>query len=159
HPRWIPPDDLAKVDARAGSTMGRIFRIRPKDTPPRPAIRLDKLDTLGLVAALDSPNGWQRDIASQMLIWRKDPSAVELLQELFQSSSRPEARLHALCLLDAFNCLPPFLVEQALEDSHSGVRRHGVRIAEKNPFVVAFANLADEPDPQVRLQLACSLGA
>jgi hypothetical protein len=38
-------------------------------------VRLDKLDTAGLVAALDSPNGWQRDMAMMMLIWQNDPDA------------------------------------------------------------------------------------
>src|SRR5439155_21337241 len=61
HPRWIPPDDLVKLDVRAGSTMGRIYRIRPQNSSSRAMPRLDKLTTEGLVAALDSPNGWQRD--------------------------------------------------------------------------------------------------
>ncbi|HEX4592598.1 MAG TPA: PVC-type heme-binding CxxCH protein, partial [Gemmataceae bacterium] len=60
HPRWIPPEDLAKLDVRAGAALGRIFRIRPVDREPRPIVRLDKLDNAGLVAALDSPNGCQR---------------------------------------------------------------------------------------------------
>ena len=72
HPRWIPPADLAKIDVRAGAGLGRIYRVRPDDEPPRPWPRLDKLDTAGLVAALDSPNGWQRDMAMMMLVWRKD---------------------------------------------------------------------------------------
>src|SRR6266478_1580100 len=41
HPRWIPPEDLAKLDVRAGSSMGRIYRIRAKDRAPRPLPRLD----------------------------------------------------------------------------------------------------------------------
>src|SRR5207244_5290272 len=38
-PRWNPSEDLAKLDVRAGSTMGRIYRIRPKDKPLRPVPR------------------------------------------------------------------------------------------------------------------------
>src|SRR5262249_37052382 len=33
HPMWMPPADLAKLDVRAGSTMGRIYRIKPADKP------------------------------------------------------------------------------------------------------------------------------
>ena len=73
HPRWIPPADLAKIDVRAGAGLGRIYRVRPADKPLRPWLRLDKLDTAGLVAALDSPNGWQRDMAMMMLVWKNDP--------------------------------------------------------------------------------------
>src|SRR5262249_51963831 len=99
HPRWIPPEDLAKVDTRAGSTLGRIFRVRPKGHAPRPIPRLDKFDTAGLVAALDSPNGWQRDMAGQLLLWRNDSAADDPLQRLASSSARPETQLQVLSVL------------------------------------------------------------
>jgi putative membrane-bound dehydrogenase-like protein len=163
HPRWIPPEDLAKLDVRAGDTLGRIYRIRPKDRAPRPVPRLDKLDTAGLVAALDSPNGWQRDVASQMLLWRGDRTAGPPLQELAATSRRPEARLHALCVLDGLGELKPDAVLRGLSDQHPGVRRHAVRLAERflagAPDVgAALLKRVDDPDAQVRLQLAYSLG-
>jgi putative membrane-bound dehydrogenase-like protein len=163
HPRWIPPDDLAKLDVRAGDTLGRIYRIRPKDRAPRPVPRLDRLDTTGLVAALDSPNGWQRDLAGQMLLWRADRAALRPLRELTLSSPRPEARLQALCVLGVLGGLEGPDVRRALSDAHPGVRRHAVRLSE--PFVGADPDLgaalvkrADDADAQVRLQVAYSLG-
>jgi putative membrane-bound dehydrogenase-like protein len=164
HPRWIPPEDLAKVDTRAGSTLGRIFRVRPKNQASRPIPRLDKLDTAGLVAALDSPNGWQRDMAGQMLLWHNDLAAAELLQRLAAESDCPETRLQAICTLDGLGSLQVSIEKQALKDGHPGVRRHAVRLAEKylksapslGPFLL---KLADDSDPQVRLQVAFSLGA
>ena len=42
HPRWIPEEDLAKLDPRAGHDMGRIYRVRPKDAELRPWRRLDQ---------------------------------------------------------------------------------------------------------------------
>ena len=62
-PEWIPTDWQKKLDLRAGHDKGRIYRVYPVGTKPRPIPRLDKLDTAGLVAALDSPSGWQRDMA------------------------------------------------------------------------------------------------
>src|SRR5207249_5460089 len=103
--------------------MGRIYRIRPQNVSPRPMQRLDKLDTAGLVAALDSPNGWQRDMASQMLIWRNDKTAIPAFERLAQISSRPETRLHALCVLDGLGGLKSSDVTHALSDADSGVRR------------------------------------
>ena len=129
HPRWIPPEDLAKLDVRAGATMGRIYRIRPRDREPRPMPRLDKLDTAGLVAALDSPNGWQRDLAGQLLLWKNETNAAEPLARLAATSSRPETRLHALVVLDGLGKLTPAMVQQALADAHPGVRRVAVRLA------------------------------
>ncbi|MGI9456606.1 MAG: PVC-type heme-binding CxxCH protein, partial [Aeoliella sp.] len=65
HEGWYP-DDLRKIfDFRAGEDRGRIYRIYPKDVQLRKIPRLDQLDTLGLVDALDSPNGWQRDTAQR----------------------------------------------------------------------------------------------
>ncbi|HEV2949898.1 MAG TPA: neutral/alkaline non-lysosomal ceramidase N-terminal domain-containing protein [Gemmataceae bacterium] len=159
HPRWIPPEDLAKVDTRAGSTLGRIYRVRPKNQAPRPIPRLDKLDTAGLVAALDSPNGWQRDMAGQMLIWRNDKASVPDLARLARTNPRPEARLHALCLLDGLEGLGTSEIVRALADAHPAIRRHAVRLSEKFFIVYNLGNLIDDPDGQVRLQLACSLGA
>src|SRR6201990_1922671 len=75
HPEWIPDDWEAKLNLRAGSDLGRLFRVIPVDRAPRPIPRLDKLDTPGLVAALDSPNGWQRDMAQKMLLWRRGDGA------------------------------------------------------------------------------------
>src|SRR5207249_2592987 len=72
HPEWIPKDWQRKLDLRAGHDKGRIYRVFPVGSKPRAIPRLDKLDTAGLVAALDSPNGWQRDMAQQMLLWRND---------------------------------------------------------------------------------------
>ena len=70
HPEWIPKSWQQKLDLRAGSELGRIYRIVREDAAPRPITRLDQRDALGLVAALDSPSGWQRDMAQQMLLWR-----------------------------------------------------------------------------------------
>jgi putative membrane-bound dehydrogenase-like protein len=164
HPRWIPPEDLAKVDVRAGSTMGRIYRIHPRDHPPRPLPHLDKMETSALVSALDSPNGWQRDRAGQMLLWKQDRDAVPALEKMATTSPRAEARLQALCVLDGLDRLSTRLIRPALADKHAGVRRHAVRLAEKRlrddgELGPALLALARDSDAQVRLQLAFTLGA
>ncbi len=163
HPIWIPPEDLAKVDVRAGHTMGRLYRIYRKDKRPRPLLRLDRLDTPGLVAALETPNGPQRDLAQQMLIHRGDRQAVPLLEKMVRQSELPMARLHALCTLDGLDALSADIVARALADTHPGVRRHAVRLSESllpnSPELGrALLALIDDGDPQVQLQLAYSLG-
>ncbi|HTK73668.1 MAG TPA: PVC-type heme-binding CxxCH protein [Gemmataceae bacterium] len=163
HPRWIPAEDAAKLDMRAGSTMGRIYRVRPTGKSPRTVTRLDRLNTAELVAALDTPNGWQRDLATQMLVWRNDASAAPLLVKLASDSRRAEARLYALCTFDGLGKLDTGLVVRALQDQHPGVRRQAVRIAgNMQPAAAEFgplvAGLVNDPDPQVRLQVACAVG-
>jgi putative membrane-bound dehydrogenase-like protein len=163
HPRWIPPEDLEKLDVRAGATLGRIVRIRPTDREPRPFPRLDKLDNAGLVAALDSPNGWQRDLATQMLLWRNAKDMAPALAKLAAECPRPEARLQALCGLDGLGKLTPDLVRRALADNSPGIRRNAVRMTEQfagtdRPVGSAFPLPVMDLDAQVRLQTACSLG-
>jgi putative heme-binding domain-containing protein len=163
HPRWVPPADLAKIDVRAGSGLGRIYRVRPADKPLRPWVRLDKLDTAGLVAALDSPNGWQRDTAMMMLVWKNDPAARELLEKLFRTSPRGLARLHALCALDGIGQLKKESIEAAFKDADPAVRQHAIRLAEPHlaadiRFAVNLLFLRGDTDSHVRLQLAYSLG-
>jgi putative membrane-bound dehydrogenase-like protein len=163
HPQWIPKDWQKRLDLRAGHDKGRIYRVFPVGKKPRAIPRLDKLDTAGRVAALDSPSGYQRDLAQQMLLWRQDKSAVPLLEKLARKSERPLARLHAFCTLDGLNALTPALLRSALADAHPGVRRHAVRLCEahlaKAPKLGdALVKLVGDGDAQVRMQLAFTLG-
>jgi putative membrane-bound dehydrogenase-like protein len=163
HPEWIPKEWQKKLDLRAGHDKGRIYCVYPVGAKPRPIPRLDKLSTAGLVAALDSPNGWQRDMAQQMLLWRKDKSAVAPLKKMALDCNRPLARLHALCTLDGLSALEPSILEKALADANPGVRRHAVRLSEpllaKSPKLAAsVVKRVTDADAHVRLQLAYSLG-
>src|SRR5207247_9443345 len=67
HPEYFPEELKSRPDLRAGDDKGRIYRVYPEGATLRKAPRLDKLDTAGLIAALDSPNGWQRDTAQRLL--------------------------------------------------------------------------------------------
>jgi putative membrane-bound dehydrogenase-like protein len=167
HPQWIPDDWEKRIDLRAGSTEGRIYRIRPVDKTPRPIPRLDRLDTRGLVAALDSPNGWQRDTAQRLLMHRQDPTAEGLIQLLLLTTKRPQTRVQALWTLAVLDGLDPEGVGTLMNDPNPQVRRNAIKVSE---FLVnragavvytvnALLQKVDDPDPEVRLQLALSLGA
>lgn len=164
HPEWIPVSFQRKLDLRAGSDRGRIYRVSPAGAKELPAIpKLDKLETSALVRILEHPNGWQRDMAQQILLWRGDAQAVAGLERIVTSSESPLGRLHALCTLDGLGQLRPEIILAGLKDSHPGVRRHAVRLAEfqlnqSNPLSSAVAKLAADPDVTVRMQVAYSLG-
>jgi putative membrane-bound dehydrogenase-like protein len=164
HPVWIPPDVLATLDVRAGDQMGRIYRVVPGNRPPRPIVRLDVLGTEALVAALDTLNAPQRDLAHQLLVWRGDRSAVAPLEKLVATSRLPQVRAQALCVLDGLKAISFEPVKAGLRDPDAGVRRHAIRLMEQldseslQKVAATLAALIDDPDPQVRLQLAYSLG-
>jgi putative membrane-bound dehydrogenase-like protein len=163
HPQWIPLDWQKKLDLRAGHDRGRIYRVHPLGTKPRAIPRLDKLDTAGLVAALDHPNGWQRDLAHMMLLWKGDRGAIPHLEKLARTSKRPTARLHALCTLEGLGSLKPELLAEALRDEHPGLRRQAVRLCagkldKSAPLGTALLTLLEDRDDPVRMQLAFTLG-
>jgi hypothetical protein len=147
--------------------LGRIYRVYPESAKLRAIPRMDKMDTAGLVAALDSPNGWQRDMAHMMLLWRNDKEAVPLLMKLFAECKNPKARLQALCVLDGLggDTIPDTMLISALAtDLNPGVRRHVVRLA----YAHAGSNKALQihllaqlvfSDPLVRMELVYVLGS
>jgi putative membrane-bound dehydrogenase-like protein len=164
HPEWIPDDWEARIDLRAGSDQGRIYRVYPVDRRPRPIVPLDRLNTAELVAALESPSGWQRDTAQRLLLHKADRAAVAPLRTLAKTSPRPKTRLQALWVLENLGALAPADVLTAVNDPHPQVRRNALEAAKgllragAPGLVGAFGRLVDDPDPQVRLQLALSLG-
>jgi putative membrane-bound dehydrogenase-like protein len=172
HPEYIPVDWQKRLNLRAGDDMGRIYRVYPIGTAPRKFVRLDRLDTAGLVTALASPNGWQRDMVQQMLVWRADKTAVPLLKKMVAAKSdnargatqaQALGRLHALCTLDGLQAIDEATLLAGLADSDGIVRRHAVRLAEpwlakSEKIAEAALRLTKDEDPLVRLQLACSLG-
>ena len=164
HPDWLPKEGREELlpHYRLGDDKGRIYRVFPTGTPPRQPLRLDKLNRFELVAALDSPNEWQRDKAHMMLLWRADVLSIIPLAQLAANSANPLARVHALWVLEGLGALSPAQVMRALGDTHPGVRENAVRLGEKfnsTDVVDAAARLVHDPDAKVRLQLACSLGA
>lgn len=174
HPEWIPKDLQARLDLRAGEDRGRIYRVAPKGAERRRFARLDRLETAGLVAAMESPNGWQRDTAMRLLVERRDASARTGLVRLVRMSVRPEVRLQALCALDALGIGPdPETLGVALKDSHAAVRAQAMRVLGERvaqsaggPASAAHVRLLDswlgpvqEASASVRLQLAFALGA
>ena len=151
HPEWITKDIQARLDLRAGEDKGRIYRVYPEGATLRKIPRLDHLDTPGLVKAMDSPNGWQRDTAQRLLAHAKDSKAKPSLAELVSKSARPKARLQALCTLDAFGPITPEVLQAALKDSHPAVREHAVRLSPE-------VHMAADPSLRVLFQLAFRLG-
>jgi putative membrane-bound dehydrogenase-like protein len=161
HPEWIPRDWQKKLDLRAGHELGRIYRILRVGGKHQPIPRLDQLDTAGLVAALDSPNGWQRDMAHMMLVWRNDTAAVPLLEKLAREAANPLARLQAYCVLDGLNALTAAMILNPRPDEHPLVIRHLIRLcegrfdqaAQLGPWVAS--HIRDETNA---LQAVCTLG-
>ncbi len=168
HPQWIAPETQARLDLRAGEDKGRIFRVFPTNVPPRAIPDLTKLDARGLVAALDSPSGWQRTTAQRLLVERDDPSAADDLARLLRSARNAKAPLHALAVLAGLGELTWPRLEAALrsEDTRLVERAAQFLGAESGARGIpwdgrTFAlvrSLAASAEIRVRFQLALALG-
>jgi putative membrane-bound dehydrogenase-like protein len=161
HPEWIPDDWERRLDLRAGSEQGRIYRVYPIDKKPRPIPRLDKLTTAQLVAALDSPSGWQRDTAQRLLSHDRDPAATTLLQALVIATKRPKTRVQATWTLAELHGLDEPTLLAGLEDPDPRVRESVIAVwapVHQRILIDALVRLADDSDPPVRFQVALALG-
>lgn len=163
HPEYIPKNLQRGLEFRAGSELGRIYRVFPAGKKLDPVPNLAAVGTAALVAALESPHAWQRDTAQQLLVERKDTSAVARLEVLAREGKRPQGRLQALCCLEGLGALKADFVAKSLTDPAWGVRRYAVRLAE--PFLAHNADLqrkvlacANDADEEVQLQVAYTLG-
>ena len=118
-----------------------------------------------MVAALDSPSGWQRDTAQRLMVNRGDASAAPHLVKLLKNSQRPTTRLHALCTLEGLKQIMPEHIQLGLADRHPGVREHAIRVAEPlfsagqaDALGQALGQAISDSAPRVRAQLAYSVG-
>ena len=161
HPQWLPQEgqDELRPFFRSGEDRGRIYRIVPTGTPSRMLPRLDQMSTEELVVMLESSNAWHRDTAQRLLVTQQSSLAKAPLDKIVLTSPHPLARMQALCTLDGLNALTPQSVLAGLKDSHAGVRRQAVRLANK-VFVSSetWLELVHDSDAKVRLQVACNLG-
>lgn len=164
HPRWIPPERLRDLPVRAGENLGRIYRVTRPGMKRRPVRDLTKLDLPSLVAALDSPNGAERDRVQLELLFRGPAGVVPHLERVSAASPVPAARLHALALIAAHGGLTPAHATAALRDPDPAVRRGALAVAE--PLLAApsllderLSAVAADPDLGVRTQLAFALGS
>lgn len=165
HPDWLPDEgkEEMKPHERKGSDFGRIYRVLPDAQAPRLIPRLTDASSVQLVSALSNRNGLVRDLAHRLLFERKDVVVTDLLSEMTKGHDFPQARLHALCVLDGIDRLTTDILESAFSDPHPEIRRHALRLAEsrwgKSPNLLTQSiPLINDSDPAVQLQAACSLG-
>jgi putative membrane-bound dehydrogenase-like protein len=160
HPEWIPLEFQEKYDLRAGSDLGRIYRIFPQGRNPGGIPKLDDLSNLELVGELENPNGTTRDLVHQMLLWRGAGDVVPALTKMVKEGEAPTARLHALSVLEGLGKIDPAHCRIALRDAHPGVVKNGIRIAASHLTAdeIVAATKGWMTDPPVAQELAGVLG-
>ena len=164
-PESIPESIKKALDFWRGDTLGRIYRIVPKQAPQKRNLKpnMGAATVAGLVKDLENPNGWRRDTAHRLLVERQDQAAVPLLKDLFAKSKFPQARIRALWALEGLSAVDAPTALQALRDPHPRVREHAEHVAEElvpasKEIMNALLAMTSDPDPRVQFQLAFTLG-
>ena len=168
HPRSLPPGIKEHLDLTSGREAGRLWRLTAGDAAERPLPPpLRDATTEQLVQLLAHPNAWHRQTAQRLLVGRGDAAADSLRQMLADEAAAPLGRLHALWTLEGLGSLTPSDLQLALQASAACVRAAGVRLAdggvEPSPAGTAILETLsrmaqEEPEIDVRLQLACTAG-
>lgn len=175
HPDWVPEELKRRPDERWGDDRGRIWRVTGAKPPVRAAPRLSRASTAELVAALQGPNGWQRETAARLLYERQDRTAVAPLERIVAAdrspaskgradgakSATPVARVHALWTLHGLGRLTAKTLAAAAGDSHPRVREQAALLSEQSGQPLppaAWRRLSTDEDARVRFQTALSLG-
>jgi putative membrane-bound dehydrogenase-like protein len=169
HPDYLPEAMRKITDFESGKDKGRLYRIKAasltdaqkKQIARRPDFA--KMSVKEICNEFNNPNAWWRVTAQRILLERQDKSAVPYLRDLLKKGKTPEARVHALRLLEAFNALTDAQIESALNDKDANVREQGIQVAESRlpksaRLLSRVIALADDTDARVRFQCALSLG-
>ena len=160
---WTKPDSFLRpqiqrwgLDKNVGH--GRIWRLTHKDFTPGPQPKMLDEKSAQLVAHLEHPNGFWRDMAQRLLVVRQDKSVVPSLVSLARESKNPLAKMHALWTLEGLASADAALVRAAMKDASPRVRENAIRVSESLvkagdvSFSADVLAMAKDADPNVVLQ-------
>lgn len=164
-PESIPEEIRKKINFYNGDTLGRIYRIVSNHPARRGDLKVDlgALSSADLVKQFNNPNGWHRLTAQRLLLERQDRAVVPDLKAMAAGGATPEARMHALWMLNALSALDESEALKALKDPDARIRRNALELSEaglgrSKPLQAAALAAAADPEPQVRFQAALTLG-
>lgn len=168
HPLSLPPMIKRHLDLTSGGDRGRIYRVVAKEHQATPRRLPGMANAEELVGMLGHSNGWHRETAMRRIIAlgpehasKGGPSLEPLLHAFCDASQDPRGVVRAMYCLHAWNRLGSRVIS-GLRHTAPLVRIHALRMAEsmlqQDGVADAIGSLTDDPDVNVRIQLALSLG-
>jgi mono/diheme cytochrome c family protein len=167
HRAYATPYYRNEISAKKLDTIlsaGRILRVKYKNKKLEKIPDLLNLSSSGLVELLKNKNGWVRDRAQQLIIFKQDKSVVPQLQKLVSESKNEITAIHALRTLDGLNALTFDFLKNIVAIGEPMLAAHSLILLkqfneEKN--IVAMAELAtnilNKKDSVIDLYVANSL--
>ncbi len=144
---------------------GRILRVKYKNKELGQIPDLDKASGTELVSLLKSQNGWIRDRAQQLLIFRLQQSVIPELEQLAQSATDTIAAIHALHTLEGLDALSFELLGKVAASGAPMLSAHALVLLGQYDMAGRIeameklaAGLGARNDTVIDLYLAASLG-
>jgi mono/diheme cytochrome c family protein len=109
---------------------GRIWRVVTANWKQPEPIQLSTSTAEDLDVLLSNDNGWMRDIAQRLLVERRDPASVSLLQNSASYSTNALERIHALWALDGMGQSDPKMLITLSLHINDDVANTALRILE-----------------------------
>ena len=146
-----------------GRGHGRIWRLVPEHYQREQWPDMTSLDSDELIRLTNAVSLWRRLTAQRLLIERGDSSIANSLHGRLRNSANALQMNHLLYTLQGIDELEKADVAVALDHDAYEVRLHGLRLSESwlagdDSLLKRVANLADDPDPRIRIQVALTLG-
>ncbi|MET2986115.1 DUF7133 domain-containing protein [Aureibaculum conchae] len=110
--------------------FGRILKVSKKGVKRKVMTNLNSLSTDELIGLLKSDNGWLRDRAQQIIIYKNDKKAIPLLNQLVMEVEYPLAQVHALYVLEGLNALDIETLIAVAKNGNEEVGAHTIILLE-----------------------------
>ncbi|WP_339695017.1 c-type cytochrome [uncultured Roseivirga sp.] len=145
--------------------MGRILRVKNKNSPLLELPELDKASNKDLINLLSHQNGWVRDKAQHLLILRGTDKDVSALEAKAKDNQNPIAQIHVLHTLNGLQKLTFDLLLNLAKTSDPQVVAHALmlfdelEIEQQTQSLKALSeSLITQNDPTIDLYLTIALG-
>ncbi|WP_027329286.1 PVC-type heme-binding CxxCH protein [Marinimicrobium agarilyticum] len=116
------------------NTMGRIYRLRWRQTPAAEVSDLTRLSPDQWVPLLGHPNAWHRDTARRLLVHHgPTPDLVTALKKQLRGSKRPFAIINILWTLRGLNAIDLATVKRFIQHEHDWVAITAAAVGEALP--------------------------
>lgn len=133
HHAYLSPYLKKKVAVNKLDTLinfGRILRVKKLGQINEPVRDFNKLTSMQLVALLKDKNGWVRDRAQQLLVYKQKKDGIEELKQLVFDTQDPIAQVHALYTLEGLNALSYELLSNVAIKGNAELISHALVLIE-----------------------------
>lgn len=126
-------DQILSRDLQRSKHIGRLYRLKHKNSAMPEVTFLDGLNATQLLPFLGHENGWHRDMAQQLLVMKQDMSVVDELKNMTHSHPNRLARIKALWVLEGLANNDFSTLKAAAKNGDEKVKRSVYRLLELLP--------------------------